>query len=77
MSKEQRRPYEEKALIEKNNLKPGKYTSDGQDIELLAQMEREAKEKIEEMKIKTSEEIKLAAKNGSKFILSLILTPTK
>ncbi|XP_018579635.1 protein maelstrom homolog isoform X2 [Anoplophora glabripennis] len=64
MSKEQRKPYDERALYEKNNLKPGKYTSDGLDIEEVNQMERQAKEKNEEMKNKITEEIKLSAKNG-------------
>lgn len=68
MSKEQRRPFEEKALFERNNLKPGKYTSDGKDVAVLEQTEREANKKIEEMKDNISDEIKMAVKSGSKFI---------
>ncbi|KAJ8950999.1 hypothetical protein NQ318_006383 [Aromia moschata] len=64
MTKEQRRPYEEKALMEKNNMRVSKYTSEGLDVEILEKQEREEQKKVEKMKEEINEELKMASRAG-------------
>lgn len=66
MSKEQRRPFDEKALLEKNNLKASKFTSEGLDVEELELEEKREQQKIHAMKDKINFNLKVAAKSGSK-----------
>ncbi|CAG9819542.1 unnamed protein product [Phaedon cochleariae] len=64
MSKEQRRPYEQKALMEKNHVKPVKLTSEGLDIEELEMMEKQEQMKIQEMKDEINYTLNMSNKNG-------------
>nr|XP_023029609.1 protein maelstrom homolog [Leptinotarsa decemlineata] len=64
MSKEQRKPYEEMALMAKNNLRGGKFTSDGLDIEVLENIEKEEQAKIQQMKNDINYIWKVASSNG-------------
>lgn len=66
MSKEQRRPYEEKALAERNNVRGVKLTSDGLDIEMLEMEEKREQQRLLAMKEEITVNLKIAAKGGRK-----------
>ncbi|KAJ8976825.1 hypothetical protein NQ317_011821, partial [Molorchus minor] len=64
MSRDQRRPYEEKARFEKGSNKAVRCTSEGLDVGFLENMEREEQQKIEEMKEVINQELKIANRTG-------------
>lgn len=72
MSKDQRRPYEEKALMEKNNLKGVKLTSEGLDVEELEREQKFEQQKIQAMKEEIGCILSLAAKSESKQLLLIV-----
>lgn len=75
MSKDQRRPYEEKALMERNHMKIGKMTSDGLDVEQLEMEGRREQEKIQAMKDDVNFNLNVATKSGSKIYFSFFRFP--
>nr|CAI5827176.1 unnamed protein product [Callosobruchus analis] len=64
MGKEERRPYEERALMEKNNLRGAKLTSDGYDVAMLEQEESYETKKMEDMRVTINHIITMADKGG-------------
>lgn len=69
MSKENRKPYEDKALMEKNNMRCAKMTSDGLDVEQLEMEDRREQQKIQAMKEDINFNLNVASKSGSKIFL--------
>lgn len=66
MSKEQRRPFEDKALMERNHMKISKMTSEGLDVEQLEMEGKREQQRIQAMKEDINFNLKVAAKSGSK-----------
>ncbi|VEN46933.1 unnamed protein product [Callosobruchus maculatus] len=64
MGKDERKPYEEKALMEKNNLRGVKLTSEGYDVAALEQEELLENKRMEEMRLNINQTIAIADKGG-------------
>ncbi|XP_976484.2 protein maelstrom isoform X1 [Tribolium castaneum] len=60
MSKEERRPYEERALLAREMYSPARYTTDGIDIEVVERKERDEARKKQEMKDDITRTLKAA-----------------
>lgn len=66
MSKEERRPYDEKSALEKNNFRASKLTSEGLDVEELEMEDKREQQKIQAMKEEINFNLRVSAKSGSK-----------
>jgi hypothetical protein len=66
MSKEERKPFEERAQLARRAFDGAKYTSDGLDIAVVEKQAKEAVDKQQEMRKDISRIIKLADCNQSK-----------
>lgn len=65
MNKDQRKPFENRALMEKNQMRAVKLTSDGFDVEELERQEREEQCRIQEMKDDINCNLRLCSEAGS------------
>lgn len=69
MSKTERKPYEDKANFFKNNVKPAKFSSDGEDLQSVIYRDEMEVAQKHNMKEEINQILKIAAGNDRNYIL--------